>query len=177
MKGVLFIDGGCRPTNPGRAGFACVLKREGEPDVRVARYAGWKSNNEVEYMALIVGIKIAADNGVKYLSIFTDSQLLVGHMTKNWRRAKGHMRVLAHEAESLLRKHYQTDEGEILWRMEWIKRTGNKEADALCTAVIKAAHDNNPWRRRLRGYYVDVPSEQAHDGRHRYLKKKKVTKR
>lgn len=34
-------------------------------------------NNEVEYEALIVGLKLAKDLGVKALHIYSDSQLMV----------------------------------------------------------------------------------------------------
>jgi len=42
------------------------------------------SNNQAEYEALIVGLRLARDLGVKNLKVQTDSQLIAGQMNGDY---------------------------------------------------------------------------------------------
>ena len=42
------------------------------------------SNNETEYEALIVGLHLARDIGVSHIRVFSDSQLIVGQITREF---------------------------------------------------------------------------------------------
>lgn len=145
MKADLYFDGGCRPTNPGVAAFASVLTIDDDSTIdtfQISRYIGWKSNNVAEYSGLVVGLKMAIEHQVTDISIYTDSQLVVGHMTKGWRRNVDELKVLIGDAEKLLTKFEN-------YRFIWVKRDKNKIADALCTKTILAVQSDNPWRKRL----------------------------
>ena len=73
----LQVDGGSRG-NPGPAGAGAVLfDPAGEKKGEVSRYLGETTNNVAEYQALLLGLKMALDLGVKNLEIFADSQLVV----------------------------------------------------------------------------------------------------
>jgi ribonuclease HI len=140
----LFTDGGARPCNPGPAGYGIVLHM-GKRTVTRAAYIGWASNNVAEYTGLVIGIKMAIENQVHGLDIYTDSQLVVGHMTQGHRRNDHRLRALIREAEKMLHKHFEDDEsGERLWDMFWIPREANSTADDLCTKAIKKYKIDNP---------------------------------
>lgn len=73
----LQVDGGSRG-NPGPAGAGAVLfDPAGEKKGEVSQYLGETTNNVAEYQALLLGLKMALDLGVKNLEIFADSQLVV----------------------------------------------------------------------------------------------------
>ncbi len=142
MKAVLHFDGGCRPTNPGHAAFGAVLEIEDGRVQEIGRYIGWKSNNVAEYSGLVVGLKMAHAHNVSFITVYTDSQLVVGHLTKGWKRNNDELKVLIGEAEKLLA-------GFDAWEIKWVKRHYNATADALCTAAILDVQNRNPWRARL----------------------------
>lgn len=143
MKAVLRIDGGARPTNPGRAGFACILRTDAGDEKAIARTLGWHTNNYAEYCGLIVGLKLALNFNIDDILVKTDSNLIVGHMLKGWRRNNDELRGLIQEAEVLLLRF-------PIWDIQWVKRADNAEADELCTQVILAAHANNPWLTKIK---------------------------
>lgn len=142
MKGTLFFDGGCRPTNPGVAAFASIVETLEGDRREVSRYIGWRTNNYAEYCGLVVGLKVAIDMGIDDIVVVTDSQLIRGHLTQDWKRNQEELKVLAKEAEELLSKFAN-------WKINWVKRDKNTEADALCTATILTQQQHNPWRKRL----------------------------
>lgn len=147
MRNRLYFDGGARPTNPGPAGYACVLYL---PDGRVipkAAAIGWHSNNYAEYMGLVIGIKLAIEymDFSREVDIFTDSKLVWGHMTQGWKRNVDELRMLIRDAERLLHKHYENDEtGEKRWDIQWVKRSENAVADEACTMAIQRGRHKNP---------------------------------
>lgn len=77
----LFIDGASRK-NPGNAGAGVYLTKDDEIVFRKGFFLGSKTNNQAEYLALLLGIFYVK----KYLQpqdllvIFSDSELLVKHM-------------------------------------------------------------------------------------------------
>ena len=62
------FDGGCRPKNPGYAGFAVVIDLDGEEHI-LSRLIGIHTNNWAEYTALIVAIKYARHLGAEQLEV------------------------------------------------------------------------------------------------------------
>ena len=80
----MHIDGAARG-NPGPASYAVVLARPGQPDVEEADTIGTATNNVAEYTALLRGLELAAELGVKKLVVFSDSELLVKQMNGEYR--------------------------------------------------------------------------------------------
>ena len=147
MRSELFIDGGCRPTNPGPSGFAAVLRLPDGSERLVSRYIGWSTNNVAEYHGLVVGIKLAIAHieFARGLDIYTDSKLLVGHLAQGWRVKSMRLKVLQREAIDLLTNHYSDSEtGEWRWSINWIPRNQNSQADQLCTAAILQHRQQHP---------------------------------
>lgn len=138
----LYFDGGARPTNPGWAGWAAVLFLPNGDIVRGSESIGWATNNKAEYIGLLRGIKMAIDytHMARFLDIYTDSKLVLGHMTQGHRRNDDRLRMLIRDSERLLHRHWEDqDTGERRWKMEWVPREENQIADELCTSAILKA--------------------------------------
>lgn len=77
----LFIDGASRK-NPGLAGAGIYLIKHTHQVYKKGFYLGVKTNNQAEYIALLVGIFYAKKHIdlSDTLYIFSDSELLVKHM-------------------------------------------------------------------------------------------------
>ncbi len=80
----LFVDGASRG-NPGDSSvgviaFASVEVLQKEPIFQSCRYIGVKTNNEAEYLALIVGMELCIEHGISDCSVFMDSQLVIYQM-------------------------------------------------------------------------------------------------
>jgi ribonuclease HI len=74
----LFVDGAARK-NPGPAGAGIYLANSNEPIVRKSFYLGHKTNNQAEYLALLLGLFYAKKHigSHDFLAIKADSELLV----------------------------------------------------------------------------------------------------
>ena len=83
----LYIDGASR-NNPGPAGVGIYMLQDKQAIVQQGFYVGCKTNNQAEYLALLVGLFFAKKTvqPKDHLTIFSDSQLLV-------RQIKGQYRV------------------------------------------------------------------------------------
>ncbi len=78
----IYIDGAAR-NNPGAAGAGICLKRGETTLFEQGFFLGIKTNNQAEYLALIISIFFAQEYAQKSDSIliYSDSQLLVRQMT------------------------------------------------------------------------------------------------
>ncbi|XP_070681709.1 uncharacterized protein [Malus domestica] len=66
------------------------------------------SNNEVEYKALLAGLRLAKHLGVKQIDIFSDSQLVVNQVTNNFDANDSSMASYLVQTQILLKHfHYQ----------------------------------------------------------------------
>ena len=144
MRALANIDGGARPTNPGHAAFAVVIKLypAGTEHI-ISRYIGWRSNNIAEYFALITAIKYARHLGASELGVLCDSRLVVEQIHGRWRVKSDDIRPLNREARDLLSKLFPS-----AWSLDWVGREKNTVADNYCTRAIQAGRFRNPWLRR-----------------------------
>ncbi|MEA4871967.1 MAG: ribonuclease HI family protein [Synergistaceae bacterium] len=126
-----FFDGASRG-NPGKAGAgALMINDEGKVVWETSRFLGEKTNNEAEYMALILLLKAAKEHGVRSLRVFGDSKLVVSQVSRQWKINLPHLRLLAQQAWEL------TDGMDISYH--WIPREQNKRADILSNEGIDGA--------------------------------------
>jgi ribonuclease HI len=126
---IIYIDGASRG-NPGRAGAGVWVKDGGGKSlVELSRYLGHKTNNEAEYLALLLGLREAKRLGGKSVRIFTDSELIE-------RQVKGIYRVKDLNLQSLYGKVVKGLKGFSSFKIEFIPREENREADRLANAAI-----------------------------------------
>ena len=60
------------------------------------------SNNEVEYEALLAGLRLARDMNIKSLEIYSDSQLVVNQITREYQARGLKMVAYLNKAKDLL---------------------------------------------------------------------------
>jgi ribonuclease HI len=131
----MHIDGAARG-NPGPAAYAVVLARPGAPTVEEARTIGNATNNVAEYTALIEGLGIAAELGVRSLAVLSDSELLVKQMNGEYRVKNPELHELYQEAKRLARGFEKVT-------ISHVRREQNKRADELGNSAL----DGRPYRR------------------------------
>lgn len=76
MEYKLFTDGGARG-NPGNAGIGAVIFDNHDVIDFDAKFYENLTNNQAEYLALLLGIKMALKNKIHTLICFLDSELVV----------------------------------------------------------------------------------------------------
>lgn len=125
----LYIDGAAR-NNPGPAGAGiCVFKNK----IIVAKhhfYLGIKTNNQAEYLALLLGLCSIKDVIQKkdLLHIISDSQLLVRQISGEY-KVKEHTLQILHKTTQRLLMNFN-------YAINHVMREENKEADALANEAI-----------------------------------------
>lgn len=123
----LYTDGASRG-NPGKAGGGIVLV-DGEKVEERSIYFGVKTNNEAEYLALIEGLRLALQRGVRILRIMMDSELVVKQLQGDYRVKDSKIVPLFREARALLGNFDR-------WVVEHVDRGDNKAADRLANKAI-----------------------------------------
>ena len=134
-QATMHIDGASRG-NPGKAAYAVVLARPGHPVVEEADTIGTASNNVAEYTALVEGLSLAHELGVKALQVYSDSELMVKQMNGEYKVKNDDLRALYEEACGLRR---QFDKVTITH----VRREQNKRADLIGNEAL----DGRPRRR------------------------------
>jgi ribonuclease HI len=100
---VLFFDG-CSKNNPGPSGAGAVLYHNGVEIWSTAVFVGHKeTNNVAEYTGMIVGIKRAAEMGIRRLVVKGDSNLVVQQMNGKFRVNADHIKPLYATAKNIIR--------------------------------------------------------------------------
>ncbi len=91
----LYIDGASRK-NPGTAGAGIYLLKDDLAVVKKGFFLGNKTNNQAEYLALLLGVfyakKYVQHNDT--LHIFSDSELLVNHMKAEYKIRNADLKML-----------------------------------------------------------------------------------
>lgn len=129
MKAKLFTDGGARG-NPGPAGLGAALYDINDKLISInAEYGGEITNNQAEYLALIMGVKLAIKEGVKELDVFMDSELVVKQIKGEYRIKDEKMQSLKLELDKQLKKLQSVS-------FTHVKRDKNKIADKLVNIVL-----------------------------------------
>ncbi|MEJ2672803.1 MAG: ribonuclease HI family protein [Deltaproteobacteria bacterium] len=100
----LYCDGASRG-NPGQAGAGVVLVDAcGDIRVQYGEYLGQTTNNVAEYQALILGLNMALNLGVKKIQVFADSELLVRQLKGRYQVKAAHLRPLYEAATAALKE-------------------------------------------------------------------------
>ena len=94
---VIYTDGGCAPKNPGPGGWAALLSYGGYEKMLRGSYFPETTNNRMEIMAVIEGLKCLKREGLN-VGVFSDSEyvcnaansggLMEGWKQKGWKNSK-----------------------------------------------------------------------------------------
>lgn len=128
---LLRFDGGARG-NPGIAGVGMVIYDASDNS---ELWCGWKfikgtaTNNEAEYIGLMVGLKCAKSLGVKRLHVEGDSDLVVKQINGRYKIGAGRLKPL-HKACKSLMSEFQS------CSIQHIPRANNKRADELANQAM-----------------------------------------
>lgn len=126
---VLYADGAARG-NPGPAAIGFVLyDPDGEPIAEIGGVLGETTNNVAEYRALIAGLELALDRGVRSIEVRLDSLLLVKQVMGEYKVRATHLKPLHREAVKLLTRF---DEASL----SHVRRELNTVADALANEAL-----------------------------------------
>jgi ribonuclease HI len=122
---IVYVDGLAEPSNPGTGTYGYVAYDGPKKVAEGSGLAGQGvTSNFAEYTALLEALKTLNSLGVKEVVVKSDSQLLVGQMSKGW-KVKGGMYVEKLKEVRDLAKEFNSV------TFEWIPREQNSEADLL----------------------------------------------
>jgi len=88
-----YVDGGARG-NPGPAAAAAVLFSDGKEIGRACSFLQTRTNNQAEYEAVLLALTEAQKRGAKELEIFSDSELVVNQLNRNYKVKHGGLQPL-----------------------------------------------------------------------------------
>lgn len=125
----LFIDGAARK-NPGFAGAGVYLLEDDNPVFKKGFFLEEKTNNQAEYLALLLGIFYASKHMASddTLFIFSDSELLVKQLLGDYRVKNPDLKRLFDLAIELLQ--------DLNYSICHVVREKNKVADQLANLGI-----------------------------------------
>jgi len=120
----LYIDGASR-NNPGPSGVGIYIEKDGVAEIKEGYYVGIKTNNQAEYLALIIGLFLLAEhiNDEDTVRVFSDSQLLVRQLTGIYKVRHSHLLPLYALGKELINKLHAT--------ITHVLRDENEQADAM----------------------------------------------
>ncbi len=126
----ILVDGASRG-NPGPAAAGVQIT---DPDGLVlfeeGRALGRTTNNQAEYLALLIGLREAAALQARRVRVRSDSQLLVRQMKGEYRVKNPALKDLHADAVRLAR-------GFEAFEIEWVDRTESVVADRLANEALR----------------------------------------
>lgn len=123
----VYIDG-ASAGNPGPSGIGIFLKGEGV-HTKISEYIGETNNHIAEFTALIRGLEEAAKTGTTFVSMRSDSKIVVASIDKAY--------VKNEDFKPFLEQALQLIEQFDLFFIKWIPDSENKAADTLARAAIQ----------------------------------------
>ena len=122
-------DGGARG-NPGQAAIGIILKDEkGEKIKAKGHYLGIGTNNEAEYMALLMGLELALELDIQKLECRLDSELVVKQLNGAYKVKMPKLRALYDRVKLLSQKFANI-------QYVHVHREQNSEADKIVNEVL-----------------------------------------
>ncbi len=103
----IYSDGASRG-NPGPAAIALtIVDEDGVLVKKVSKFLGKRTNNEAEYEALIIALKLARDFTEGHVKCFLDSELVVKQLNREYQVRSPHLEGLWLKVRGLQR-HFQS---------------------------------------------------------------------
>lgn len=132
MTYTLYTDGGARG-NPGPGGAGAVITNEDNKVVyEASKYLGVCTNNEAEYLALILGLTAAAEKKLTKLTCYLDSELVVRQLNGQYKVKNDRLKKLF-DAVLALKFQFTT------LTFVHVVRSKNARADELVNEAIDKA--------------------------------------
>lgn len=127
----IYTDGGARG-NPGPAAIGVVLCDDRDRVLLERKeHIGRATNNEAEYRAIIAGLELAAHATRGLVRVFSDSELVVRHLTGAYRTKSGNLLPL-HRCAKAKEKSFDRVMYEHLPRLTgWLRRADKLVNEAL----------------------------------------------
>jgi ribonuclease HI len=139
----VWTDGAAEP-NPGTSGIGVVVRdTRGQIQKSLSKAIGHGTNNRAEYVALIVGLRLARIVGATSIQVYCDSTLVVNQVNGKWKVKNPDMRRFHGKA---LQEVEEFQARGVPVKVEWIPRDENEDADLLANASIGVA--GNAWQMR-----------------------------
>lgn len=128
-EAILHVDGASRG-NPGPSAVAAILRLpSGEEIFSRAKRIGHATNNVAEYRAVLEGVKIARELGVRELTVRLDSELVMKQLTGKYRIKNKDLEALAREVSLVIA-------GFARCSFEHVPRGDNRDADRLANEAL-----------------------------------------
>jgi len=126
----LYFDGACKG-NPGPAGAGYVLYQGSiEVSYKYEFIGTNETNNVAEYHALVLGLKQSLSYGVRNLTVYGDSLLVINQVTGKF-KVNSHKLNKYYEFAVELSKQFESV------RFQHIPREKNKRADELANLSLR----------------------------------------
>ncbi len=128
---IIFTDGGAY-NNPGPAAAGVVFyNHEGKELLQASRFLGNRTNNQAEYQAVLLALKIAQEKfKPQQIQFFLDSKLIVEQLNGNYKIKNQGLKPLYFEV-----KKRQLNFPLVLY--DYVPREKNKLADKLVKTEMK----------------------------------------
>jgi ribonuclease HI len=125
----IYTDGGSRG-NPGPAASGAVIKSpSGKTLAEVNQYLGHTTNNQAEYIAIIIGLEKARNLGATQVSLFMDSELATKQLKGEYRVKDPDIAKRFLDVKNLIHQFKRVT-------FTHIRREKNTEADALVNKCL-----------------------------------------
>jgi ribonuclease HI len=126
---VLFTDGASRG-NPGPAGTGVLLRQEESGyEEEYCRYLGEATNNTAEYTALVDGLTLAVEKGIRRVAHRSDSELLVKQLRGEYKVKSDSLKLLLYKAKDIISALDS-------FSTKHLRREHNSRADELANRAI-----------------------------------------
>lgn len=126
----IYIDG-ASAGNPGRSGIGVFIKGEGHL-IHISEYIGETNNHIAEFTALIRALEEAKKLGSTFVSLRSDSKIVVASIEKQY--------VKNEEYKPFLEKALKLADEFDLFFIKWIPDNQNKAADVLAREAIRKSN-------------------------------------
>jgi ribonuclease HI len=149
VKWQLFVDGASR-NNPGPSGAGIYLIKDGKKEFAQGFFLGKKTNNQAEYLALLLGILITLPRvRSDHFQIVSDSLLLVNQTKGIYKIKNPQLKFLSLKILEIL--------GTSNYDIVHVLRAKNKMADEMANLGVDRRVSITPeLREKLIQYEVDI---------------------
>jgi ribonuclease HI len=137
----LYSDGGCRP-NPGKGAWAYVILCDGIEAERNSGYVASTTNNEMELIGMINGLKRLIDLDIKSVESFSDSTYVVNGLNawvENW--LKDDEKLTNRKNGTLWFELWDLKKRFKRFSLQWCKGHNGNQWNELCDAEVNRELD------------------------------------